>query len=136
MKLLIVDARPEEKYAEILKECRMRKIEVQIETASIPARYALNKDKDKEIDGIIMDLELPLFAGESDMIEPGEGERLLRYIHKKEFKIPILIFSQETTKVQYPYVICKIRNWQNEKSKFFEFIKEVHIFKLQKGRLQ
>lgn len=136
MKLLILDSRPKETYAEILEECRIRKIEVQIETDSISVMRAIDNDKDKNIDGIIMNLELPANGNEPNVTNPREGEKLIRDIHRKELKIPILVFSQKETKVNYPYVFYKMSSWQKDSYQFFEFIKYVHLFKLQKGRLQ
>lgn len=123
MKILIVDDYPETKCFGIIKECKKREIEIVIEKAISPALQRIFLSDDSKIDGIILDMGLPIY--ENGRIESqNAGERVLRELERKRMEIPVLVFSETNLKKSYTSVFDIMKNWyiMEEEEKFFAFV--------------
>lgn len=126
MKILIVDDRVYTKCAGIMEECKERNIEVEVVTSINQALKTIIVDAKDTIDGIILDMGLPIYQDGSEMNTHG-GERILRELERKEIRIPILVFSETEMRSNYVQVFGKMRDWNiaEEQYRFFEFLKKL-----------
>ena len=134
MKILIVDDNAKTRCEGIIKECKKRTIEFEIAKASKQAMFIIYSDKEKMIDGIILDMNLPIYP-ECD-IKRKEGEDVLRRLLVSKINIPVLIFSKEQTEEKYEQVFDQMRDWHEENKKFFAFLEKVQKDKEEKERLK
>lgn len=124
MKILIVDDHVDTKCVGIMEECKKRQIEVKIARASKEAICIIYSDEGKTIDGMVLDMNLPLFPYSNDIRER-EGENLLRELSKKELYISTLVFSETQMSVNYIQVFDQMTDWNKEHNKFDEFIEKL-----------
>lgn len=126
MKILVVDDNAHTKCVGIMEECEKRGIEVEIAIASKQAIFSICSEAGKMIDGIILDMDLPLFPHNKE-IKQREGESILRKISKKHGDIPTLIFSQTNVSEKYEQVFGQMQVWN--KVEFLLFLEKVRIEK-------
>lgn len=126
MKILIVDDCLETKCFGVVEECKRRNIEIVVEKALIPALQRIFLDEKTKIDGIILDMGIPVY--ENQMIEfPNEGEEILMELKRKKVEIPVLVFSETKPKKEYEQVFDRMEDWniKEEQEKFFAFLEYV-----------
>ncbi len=137
MRILIVDDHADTKCIGIMQECDKRGIEVEVKKAINPALQRIVYGKEKvngiicekkeEIDGIILDMGLPIY--ENKWVEDANaGECVLRELKRRKKKIPVLIFSETPLKKSaYPHIFGQMKNWyvMEEAEKFNQFIEEL-----------
>ena len=123
MKILIVDDHPETKCFGIMEECRKRKIEMVIEKAVNPALGRIFLLEGSKIDGIILDMGLPIYE-DSRVDSLNAGESILRELERRKIEIPVLVFSETTLKKNYTPVFDIMKNWyiMQEEKKFLNFL--------------
>lgn len=127
MKILIVDDYAETKCSGIIAECKKRGIEYEIEKGrNSGLRRIICKEQD--IDGIILDMGIPIWDDEFTEDER-EGDDVLRELHRKEYNIPVLIFSttQSYYKDECDFVVDQMTDWNilQEEEKFFSFLEKI-----------
>ena len=124
MKILIIDDHPEYKCREILEVCESRGIEVVVKKARNPGLREIVCSGNK-YDGIILDMGLPIYEGERDIGER-VGDEILAELRRKEFSIPVLIFSEIESKYKHrcDFVFEQMTNWNvlQEEEKFYKFL--------------
>lgn len=137
MRILIVDDHADTKCIGIMQECDKRGIEVEVKKAINPALQRIICGKEKvngiicekkeEIDGIILDMGLPIY--ENEWVEDANaGESVLRELKRRKKEIPVLIFSETPLKRStYPHIFGQMKNWyvMEEAEKFNQFIEEL-----------
>lgn len=127
MKILIVDDNAKTKCREIIEQCEKRNIEVEIVGAIGPACYLLRYEK-IHIDGIILDMGLPIYE-EERQINANGGDRVLRELIRKGYDIPVLIFSETESKEKEKckFVFEQIYKWNivSEEDKFYAFLEKL-----------
>lgn len=123
MKILIVDDRADTKCACIIEECRRRNIEIEIARASKEAIFMIFSDEGETIDGIILDINMPMYP--YCIVKLREGENLLKSLSNRKINIPVLIFSDEDIEGEYDQVFEHIKDWYKEKNKFFDFLEKL-----------
>lgn len=123
MKILIVDDNAETKCYGIMEECKKRNIEVEIETSISSAVKKIVSNKGYKINGIILDMGLPIYSN-SNEIEKNGGEEVIRQIVRRNNNIPVLVFSETELRSNYYAVFNQIKDWNivEEQMKFIEFI--------------
>lgn len=136
MRILIVDDHADTKCIGIMQECKRRGIEVEVKKAISPALYRIVCKKEKvngiiyekeEIDGIILDMGLPIYEG-GWVEDANAGERVLRELKRTEKEIPVLIFSDTPLKRDcYHHIFGQMTDWYvvQEADKFNQFIEEL-----------
>lgn len=127
MKILIVDDCAETKCIGIIEECKKRGIEVEIKKAISPAlRRIIYEEQD--INGIILDMGIPVYGG-SYVEHEQAGNRILRELDRREYNIPVLIFSttQSHYKDECNFVVDQMTDWNilQEEEKFFSFLEKI-----------
>ena len=123
MKILIVDNNAETKCKALMEECKRRNIEIVVKKSIDSALKSIMYDEEGRLNGIIMDIGLPLY--ENGRVEsPYTGERILQEISMWEKDIPVLIFSETCTKSHYISVFDRMKDWdiKAEQIKFFKFL--------------
>lgn len=123
MKILIVDDCPETKCFGVIEECKKRQIEIVIEKAINPALQRIFLNEESQIDGIILDMGVPIY--ENGRIESSNGgERILRELERRKIEIPVLVFSETSLKKDYTPVFDVMKNWYiyQEEKKLFAFL--------------
>lgn len=127
MKILIVDDHAETKCMGIIEECKKRGIEVEIAKGRNSALYRIIY-KEKDIDGIILDMGIPIYDNEYPEDER-EGDDVLRELHRKKYNIPVLIFSttESEDKDEFDFVVDQMTEWNiiQEQEKFFSFLEKI-----------
>lgn len=123
MKILIVDDRFSTKCGELITECQKREIETKVAISIREALYMIYTDKD--INGLVLDMGLPIYSKETP-IERG-GETVLKHLEHKKIRIPVLVFSETEMRANYISVFDQMKDWNEakEKKKFFDFIEEL-----------
>lgn len=127
MKILIVDDHAETKCFGIIKECEKRGIEVEIKKGRNSAlRRIICEDQD--IDGIILDMGIPVFDNEFTEDER-EGDDVLIELDREEYNIPVLIFSTTESKYkdEFGFVVDQMTEWNivQEQEKFYSFLEKI-----------
>lgn len=133
MKILIVDDNAKTKCEGIIEECKKRTIEVEIAKASKQAIFIIYSDKEKTIDGIILDMNLPIYP--ECEIKKKEGEDVLRRLSISKINIPVLVFSKEYIE-EYEQVFDQMKDWNEEYDKFFAFLEKLQKDKEEKEQLE
>lgn len=127
MNILIVDDNAENKCWEIIEQCQERNINIDITGAIGPTCNFLQYAK-RHINGIILDMGLPLYEGEIQIYDNG-GDRILRFLRNEECTIPVLIFSvtESKEKEKCDFVFDQINRWGivEEENKFYAFLKKL-----------
>ena len=127
MKILIVDDNAKTKCRDIIEQCRERNIEVEIKGAIGSACYYLCHHENP-IDGVILDMGLPIYEDERQYNANG-GDRVLRELRRRNINIPVLIFSNTESKEKQncKFVFAQIYNWYivQEEEKFFAFLEKL-----------
>ena len=127
MKILIVDDQAELKCSGIIKECEKRGVEVEIAKVRNSALLRIILQK-QDIDGIVLDMGIPIYDDEFTEDER-EGDDVLRELHRKKYKIPVLIFSTTDSfyKDQCDFVVDQMTSWNiiQEEDKFFSFLEKI-----------
>lgn len=127
MRILIVDDHAETKCRGIIEECQKRGIEVEIKKGRNSALRRIIYGE-QEIDGIILDMGIPVFD-DGYTEDEKEGDDVLRELERKEYNIPVLIFS--TTESDYKdecdFVVDQMTDWYivQEEEKFFKFLEKI-----------
>ena len=134
MKILIVDDNAKIRCEGIIKECEKRAIEIEIAKASKQAMFIIYSDKEEMIDGIILDMNLPIYP--ECEIKRKEGEEVLRRLLISKINIPVLLFSKEQKEEKYDQVFGQMRDWNEEKDKFFAFLEKTQEEREEKERLK
>ena len=134
MKILIVNDNASTKCAGIIEECKKRTIEIEIAKASKQAIFIIYSDKEKMIDGIILDMNLPIYP--ECEIKKKEGEDVLRRLSKEKINIPVLVFSKEEMEEEYEQVFDQMKDWNEEHDKFFAFLEKLQKDKEEKEQLE
>lgn len=126
MKILIVDDHAETKCWGIIQECKKRGIDVEIKKGRNAAlRRIICKEQD--IDGIILDMGIPIF--DNGFPEERGGDSVLTELRRTKYHIPVLIFS--TTESEYKdkcdFVVAQMKEWNvvQEEEKFFTFLEKI-----------
>lgn len=126
MKILIVDDYVEIKCWGIIKECKERGIEVEVAKSRNSALHRIICGQ-KDIDGIVLDMGLPVLEGEFP--EEREGDDVLMELHRTECNIPVLIFSttESEFKEECNFVVDQMTKWNavEEEEKFFDFLEKI-----------
>ena len=82
----------------------------------------------QDIDGIVLDMGIPIYDDEFTEDER-EGDDVLRELHRKKYKIPVLIFSTTDSfyKDQCDFVVDQMTSWNiiQEEDKFFSFLEKI-----------
>lgn len=127
MKILIIDDHPEYKCREILEVCENREIEVVVKKARNPGLREIVCSGNK-YDGIILDMGLPIYEGERDIGER-VGDEILAELRRKEFSIPVLIFSETESKYKnrcdFVFDQMSSSNVVQEEEKFYAFLEKL-----------
>ena len=124
MKILIVDDNADTKCVGIMEECKKREIEVEVALSSKQGLFSVFSNNGNLIDGIILDMDLPIFPyGEN--INEREGEDFLRELSRKERYIPTLLFSEVELQSNYVQFFAQMRNWDEDNNKFFAFLEKL-----------
>lgn len=127
MKILIVDDHAETKCWGIIEECKKRGIEVEIAKGRNSALCRIIYEE-KDIDGIILDMGIPVFDGEFTEDEL-EGDDVLIELDRKEYNIPVLIFSttESEYKDEFDFVVDQMSEWNvvQEQEKFYSFLEKI-----------
>lgn len=126
MKILIVDDYVEIKCWGIIKECKERGIEVEVAKSRNSALCRIICGQ-KDIDGIVLDMGLPVLEGKFP--EEREGDDVLMELHRKKCNIPVLIFSttESEFKDECDFVVDQMTKWNvvEEEEKFFAFLEKI-----------
>lgn len=128
MKILIVDDHAETKCWGIIRECKERGIEVEVKKGRNSALRRI-VCAEHDIDGIILDMGIPIL--DDGFPEERGGDRVLRDLCRKEYNIPVLIFS--TTESNYKdkcnFVVDQMGDWNvmQEQEKFFSFLEKARV---------
>jgi len=54
-----------------------------------------------------------------------EGENVLKNLSHKKINIPVLIFSDEEIEGEYEQVFGHMKDWNEEKKKFYDFLERL-----------
>lgn len=127
MKILIVDDDAKTKCSGIMEECKRRNIDVVVKTAINTALCEIFHDGGNDIDGIILDMGLPIYLNQPPIITDG-GETILKELSTKEYYIPVLVYSETEMHSNYVQVFDKIKDWNEtkERKKFFDFLQKLN----------
>jgi len=127
MKILIVDDNAKTKCREIIEQCKKRNIDVEIIGSINPALHFLCYVKN-HVDGIILDMGLPIYESEWQ-IKANGGDRILRELKRRGYNIPVLIFSETESKEKEncEFVFEQIYKWNivQEEEKFYAFLEKL-----------
>lgn len=127
MKILIIEDHPEYKCREILDECHNRGIKVEVKKARNTGLWEIICSGNK-YDGIILDMGLPIYEGEF-YIGDRVGDEILAELRRKEYNIPVLIFSETQSKYKYKcdFVFDQMTSWNivEEEKKFYAFLEKI-----------
>lgn len=134
MKILIVDDNANTKCEGIIEQCKVRNIEVDIARASKEALFKIYSEEGKSIDGIILDMNMPIYP--DCMPKQIEGENVLKNLSHKKVNIPVLIFSDEDIEGEYEQVFEHMKDWNQEKNKFFNFLEKLPEEKKKREELE
>lgn len=124
MKILIVDDHADTKCVGIMEQCKERKIEVKVAKASKEATFIICSDEGKTLDGIVLDMNLPLSPDDNN-IKEREGENILRHLSRRNINIPVLVFSDTQMNSNYVQVFDKMMDWNKEGDKFLQFLEKI-----------
>lgn len=126
MRILIVDDHAETKCMGIIEECKKRGIVVEVKKGRNSALRRIAYEE-QDIDGIVLDMGIPIL--DDGFPEERGGDRVLRDLQRKKYKIPVLIFS--TTESDYKdecdFVVDQMTDWYivQEEEKFFKFLEKI-----------
>lgn len=134
MKILIVDDHADTKCVGVIEECKRRNIEVEIARASKEAIFIIYSDEEKTLDGIILDMNMPMYP--YCTVKQREGENILKRLSHRKISIPVLIFSEEEIEEKYEQVFEHMKNWNQENDKFLAFLEKVKEEKQKREELQ
>lgn len=127
MKILIIDDQAETKCMGIIEECKKRGIQVEIVKGRNSALYRIIY-KEQDIDGIILDMGIPVYDNEYPEDER-EGDDVLRELYRKKYNIPVLIFSTTNSNYKHKcdFVVNQMAEWNivQEEEKFFSFLEKI-----------
>lgn len=127
MKILIVDDHPEYKCREILEVCENRGIEVVVKKSRNDGLWEIVCSGNK-YDGIILDMGLPIFEDEKHIGER-VGDEVLAELRRKDYNIPVLIFSETESKWKNrcSFVFDQMTSWNvvEEEEKFYDFLEKI-----------
>ena len=134
MKILIVDDNADIKCIGIIAECKVRNIDIDIAKASKEALFKIYSEEGKTIDGIILDMNMPMYP-QCKAIQR-EGENVLKNLSHRKINIPVLIFSDEEIEGEYEQVLGHMKDWDKEKNKFFDFLERLPEERKKREELQ
>lgn len=126
MRLLIVDDLADTKCMGLIRKCQNWGIDVEIKKAVNPALRRINWEE-KKIDGIVLDMGLPL-QDEEPVLNTNEGESILRELQRIGCNIPVLIFSERLVNTSsYAHIFDQMKDWcvVEEEKKFENFLEEL-----------
>ena len=111
MKILIIDDNAEYKCREIFEQCRKSNIDVCVKKSRNSGLREIIYSKNK-YDGIILDMGLPIYEGDFE-IEESCGDEVLEELVRKEYDIPVLIFSETESEYKNicPFVFGQMTSW-------------------------
>jgi len=126
MRILIVDDRAETKCVEIMEECRRRNIDVSVEKGINSALWEI-VCSGTTYDGIILDMGLPRL--DDDMPTERGGDSILCELRRRDYNIPVLIFSETESKWKNKcdFVFDQMTSWNvvEEEEKFYAFLEKL-----------
>lgn len=117
MRILIVDD-DASKYAGIVEECKNRKIEYEIIDFK-----EMKIEKFYRVDALVLGMGKPIYLDGEPLWS--DGEKILRCMESRGYRIETLIFSEISPLSNYVFVHSRIEDWNTQKDKFLKFLKDI-----------